>query len=933
MLPIIRRLFNIYPGEEKKAFLFALLAFTWALGVTCGVQFSNAVFLLNIGAEQLPTAYSLTACGLIVTATFLLYSVHVASPYRILAAILTAAILFYATACLFFLLEVKSFYFWFALKVGSYLFFSVVITSFWLFIDQYFHLQDAKRLFGLFSSFIFIGAAVTGLLLRSAFFDSHHLIMIIASLLAAALILIRIISSRLDSVSDDTAPDTNSSVNLEALKHLTRSILTSRFTIFLLIGNFTTQLLLVITEYNVLSAFQERFGQAAGLDMEKDTEALLTTFMGQWVAIISVCNLIFGLFIYSRLVRRFGVTMLVFTTPLILFITFSGWLSSELLLFPIMGYFVVEGTLIVIDDSNFSLLLNAVPQKVKYKIRVIIESFFEPIGMLTSSLMLAFLPLNSRLLGLLLSGLAICVAFGIRRQYLPALFRNLNDNVIRFNRRAADWFAEFKPKERKSSEYHLLAIFRQGDEQAKIFAGQGLLQLEEEHTLRQALKFAEQMEPAAKIHFLNQIEHSIYSADSLVLDCIRRWLIDVQDPMLKSAMHLYLAKKGLLHPDKVIGDLEKQSLDLRAAAIIALRNSIAQQSPSTLAYNRTVASQELEILLDSTDEAEVCMGIAILGSEASPGNADILIPFLKSPSVNIARAAAGSLAKICTKQTVRHVPALIAQLSASTDNELRLNCLKALGKMADSTYVKDIIGASIHFRPSERRLTEDLICHMGLRTVPVLLAITKDGGQHDRCRTLAGRALARLAQPQLRANLFDIIHAEIERAYFYYYHAHLAKSAYPQVESNVLVDGLLTGYHSVMDFIIQILGSAGSIEDAELLSRSHRSKNIKIRSQVVEALEKTCDTHIFRLLHPLVADLPIEEKMRACQRAGIQLSSLQELLDWLSGSPSVADQIIAASYKFKLDLPGWRESLRKQMASNEQLFHHFAYELLETPAS
>lgn len=930
MVDVVRRIFHIYPGEEKRAFLFAFLAFTWALGVTTGVQFSNAIFLLNIGSDSLPTAYSMTAIGLMITATFLLYSVHVFTPHRIFVAILCAACLFYSFIFVCLLIGVSSTLLWFTLKVCSYLLFSVVITSFWLFVDQYYHLQDAKRLFGLFSSSIFLGAAGTGLLLRSAVMDSHHLVMVILTLLVSALAIAQIISKQIDQVHDDSAPEGNAGISLHSLRQLVRSILTSRFTILLLCINLLTQILLVITEYNVLSDFQARFTSGAIVDPDEATEAHLTTFMGQWVAIISVCNLFFGLFVYGRLIRRFGVTMLVFSTPLILLATFSGWLSSNLLLFPIMGYFVVEGTLIVIDDSNFALLLNAVPQKVKYKIRVIIESFFEPVGMLASALLLTFFAESSKILGLILSLVAIVVAMGLRKQYLSALFRNLSDNAIHFTRQGKDWLLEMKPKEQKAAEIHLLAILKQGDETAKAFACEALFDFEDEAVLKQMLKIVDKASTKSKIIFLQELQKTSFMQSSLVIDHILLWLREERGFDLKSALHLYLAKLGLLHPEKVFQDLQEDNLELRGAAIIALKTSLANQTLSIAAYNRTLAAQELELLLDSEEEREVCMGIAILGIEELPGNVEILLPLIRSPSQKISHDAAIALSNIIDKQSQRHAPELVAQLTKSTDNEYRLAILKALGEVGDSTVIKEIILSSIHFRPNERRLTERVIAKMGLRTVPALLGIVKDSSWHDRCRMLAGRILAKIALPQLQANLYEIINAEIERAFFYYYHQETIQGKNLDLDLSLLTDCLQSGFYSVLDFIIQILGSAGSADDAELLSRSLRNRNPKTRAQVVEALEKTCDIKIFRMLQPLVSDVPVQEKLRSYEKLGLKIGSLEEVLDWLIDSPLQADKIVAATYQCRLNMPNWRQSLRKQMSSNEELFHHFAYELLES---
>ena len=112
----------------------------------------------------------------------------------------------------------------------------------------------------------------------------------------------------------------------------------------------------------------------------------------------------------------------------------------------------------------------------------------------------------------------------------------------------------------------------------------------------------------------------------------------------------------------------------------------------------------------------------------------------------------------------------------------------------------------------------------------------------------------------------------------------------------------MTGYHSVIDFIIQLLGVAGEIEDSELLSRSMRSSNPKVRSQVIETLERTCDTSLFRLLQGLVDEVPLQVKLRSYPK---QPHTLEQLLNHLRSSPSLVDQIAAAAVSSSLQLqPG-----------------------------
>jgi HEAT repeat protein len=929
----LQRIFNIYPGEEQHALLFAFLGFIWAFGATCALKFADALFLLHVGAESLPTAYTLISCGMLGLAFVLLYAFHKLSSYHIYLSTLLLGFIFYFFVFLCLILQIgsDSAWLWYSLKLAGFYLFAVLMTCYWTFIDQYHHLQDAKRLYCLFSSMIFLGAASTGLLMRSGLLDLDHLILLIMGLLTFTYFWVCKIAKEIPLVAhEDMEQEGQVYEDANYLRFFFKSIASSPFTLLLMTSNFLIYLLLVITEYNYMYTFEYHFANQPDSHAGGGTEASLTRFLGQCLATVSVGNLFFGLFIYSRMVRRFGISSLLLITPTLLILAFTGWTFSSSLIFPLIGFFVVEGTLYVIDDNNFNLLLNAVPTKLKYKIRVLIESFFEPVGMLTSAMLLSFFQNHSKLLGLILAVCSLCIALALSANYLKALFFNLSANAIHFQRTVADWMNKMTNKQQKIAENRLLSIFKLGDEQAQLFACEGLLAFEDSGILQRLLNHALHMKASTKTKLTHLFETSIFSKNSLVLDALQEWVQQDFDPQLRSTVYFYLAKQGLLHPEKISGDLKNGDIELQGAAIIALKKSLAHLPSTTAAYNRTLAAHHLKLLLDSHREEELCMGLQILGIERDAHDIDILISYLKHPSLIIARTAARSIAQAEFLDSIRQAPLIIAQLNQISDNEVRLACLKALEQVNDSSLINDIIQASLHFRPNERRLTEEVIFKMGLRTVPALLSLTRDTQVPDRCRLLAGRILGRLALPQLRVNLFEIIRQEIERAYFYFYHYHTIQSLNPELDLCMLQDVLITGYHSVLDFIIQILGVAGEVEDEELLSRSLRSRNPKVRSQVVETLEKTCEPQIFRLLQPLVDDIPYEEKMRAYVKSGHKALSLNHLLDKMSASSAQIDQIIAATMKYHLELPNWRESLRQQMSRQDEIFHNFAYELLDT---
>ncbi len=908
--------------------MFACLAFLWSFAVTSGLKFADALFLIHVGAEHLPTVYIVTACIMIGIATILLRVFHVLSPGKIFTIALGLGVLFYIFAfiCLQINIGTISDWLWYGLRIFGSILFAVCVTCFWTFVDQYHDLQDAKRLYSLFSSMIFLGVASTGFIMRSGLIEFQPLTVGIVALLIFAIFWIRKIHREVKPVNDESDSDAYTTPSEHSFKTVLRSILQSRFTMLLMLGNFLTYVLLVITEYSYLSDFDQRFDATHPSAPGGEATATLTLFLGQLVTFVSLANLLFGLFIYSRLVKRFGSTSLLIVTPTILLITFSGWPLTDSLLFPILGYLVVEGTLYVVDDSNFNLMLNAVPSKVKYKIRVIIESFFEPFGMLTSAMLLSVGWIDSKILGLILSFVLLIVALSLQTRYFKAIYRNLSENAIHFQRSLQGWLWKMNKKEQKLAEHRLLAILNKGTHKDRLFAAEGLIAFDEPKIIPKILDKVDQLDARDKIQFIHMLAKSSYANDAEVLDILHAWAYDENEPLLRGTIHYYLAAQGLLHPDRVVHDLKSQDLLLRGAAILALKNLSSVQ----MTQNRANADQHLQQLLNADSTDEMIMGIKIIGDDAQPYDVDVLIPYLKNPNLQIARAAANSIAQLADKYSQRVAPILIDQLELSKDNEVRLSCLRALGKMEDSSLVKPIISSSTHLRSNERRMVKDIIIKMGLKTVPALISLTKDSTLNHRCRLLAGRILGQLALPQLRANLAEILKKEIDRAYFYLHHYNTVQTLNPNTDLHILRDALLSSYHSVQDFIIQLLGVSGEIEDCELLARSMRSRNIKMRSQVVETLEKTCESPIYRLLQPLLADIPDTEKSAEYLRAGGRQLSLSELLDILSESSSQLDQIIAAMFKHRLNMPNWRSTLIRQLNSNEEIFHHFAYELLET---
>lgn len=927
MQELLRKAFGIYSGDAKVALRFIRMAIFWAFGSAMLETLSDGLFLEKVGAPFLPKVYLSIAALMIFVSTLILYSLKKTSPYRILIAAMGCGVLasFFAS---FFVGGAVPEWFWYALKIVSKMFFAVMIACSWTFTDQYHDLQDAKRVYSIYSAAYFLGTIFAGLainLLLDRIGYSGLLKMAGVSILFA----MReawAIAHKNTPIQDDTTEGIFSASRDSA--SVSRLIFRSRFAIILLLLSLFTQLLITVTEFNYMETFGSHFQASPAASFEGQT----AEFLGKCRAIISACNIVIGVFLYSRFVRRMGLNNAILITPLFFLGVYALWIFHNAMPIAVLGLIAVDGVLFTIEDNCFNLLSNAVPTKLKSKVRIINDSFFEPIGMLLSSLLLFGLQAKSHWLGLFLALVAIILAFSIRAIYSKAILINLKDNALHFERKIHDWFSSLTRREQKEAKKDVIKSLYSPSLDTQLLAIKSLLELEDKSAIRDILRVAKSFGTLGKIQLLRLLDQSPYKHHPQVIEAIDSWLNDSESPELFRWVNLYLAKRGLHHPDKAEKDLDHPDLFLRAAAILTMKRSLANPSLDYAALNRTIASKKLDLMLKSSHIDEVALALDILSEEQGPDALERSLPFLSHEAILVKRASARCIAKLSEKRFSRYAPKIIEELGSSRDNLFRLSLLEALGKMSDSTTVKELLLASILFRPSERRKTENVVAQMGLKTVPLLLSMTKDLALPERARILAGRILGRLALPQLQANLIEILDIEIDRAYFYFYFGHTIQSQYPLYDLEMLQSALLSGYQSVIDFIIHLLGAAGSLEDPDLLVRALHSRNEKIHSHAVESLEKTCDYKIFRLILPLIDDLPLEEKMAACLRwhGDRPLLTLFELLSKLERSPSLFDKIVSVRLKVKLEMPNWRQELLEQMKHSDESFQQYAYELLKT---
>ncbi len=421
-------LFSLNLGEEKKVFQFALLGFLLSLATTVGTRFSDALFLIHVGSNALPAVYTYISYGMILLAPVLMYCYHRVDASVIFVTLSTLVVGFYSVAYLFFQGDIGggADWPWYVLRVVAPLMFYPLISSFWSFIDEFHHGHDAKRLFGIYGSMMSLGSMVTGVIMSTGICKVQDILLLLTVLLVVLTLWIHKVKRTDKPVYEAVEEATPVDEHVPLIKKIT-SIFTHKYTRLVIMGNVFALLMWVIAEYNYMSAFEHRF-----VTDRPENTGDLTRFMGKCYSSISILNVIFGVFIYGRLVRHLGIGSMILVTPFLFLVTFSGWFFNEAFIFPLMGLLIVEGSYDIVDNSNFSILVKGAPSKVQSMIRVMTLTLFEPAGMLLSGILLTYSPMDTRALGMCIAALAVSCALTMRGLYFEKFTFNLGYHFRRF---------------------------------------------------------------------------------------------------------------------------------------------------------------------------------------------------------------------------------------------------------------------------------------------------------------------------------------------------------------------------------------------------------------------------------------------------------------------------------------------------------------------
>lgn len=853
-MDFLRQLFRVHKGEGLKVLHFAILGALLQAGVAIGISTGDSLFIAHVGTQHLPVLYMIMPVVMLVFVFF--YGILI-SKFPV-EQVLYVSLVLVVFGCLAFYEilalnngHVPRLVYWFG-KIFSGIWFIALYTVYWNFTDNYFDIQDAKRLYPVFSGGGATGAMIGGLLVTTITEHSTVDKLYLAWLLIAAVAfpVTWLMVNRWKKIESEDEPEDAGSM-LDQIRGTVASFASSNYVRMFLAILFLGVVLNTFCEYQYSQIFQfPGYSAYHGQFSVSRQDVTVAQYFGKLFVAVNLFNLIVNFFLFNRLVNRFGVGNMTLIGPITYLGTFSllllsyGFHSGE------VAFFAYQGVITAIDWNNANFLFNAVPAKFKAQVRTFAEGLLEPLATAAAGVFL-FIAAKSSLLPPQISGTAIVIAgvyfalaLGVRSGYLGAIVSNLKQEWLDFSRTERGVLTDITPDD------HALLIERGTCADCKAaHSAIRILWLNDRKAAVDCLLTVMSRSVENMTSSVPLLEVMLADEDSEVIRQILDWLDHTQLSLSASVLE-ELGGHGLVHAQDVTQLMVSPDADDRAAAVVASWDSWSTQ-------DRLAALETVNAMLQGAP-AEVAAGIRALGRSKHERHAHFVQPYFNDPDPAIRLEAHVAVNRLATPESTRLTPQLLQAIETgnAADREIGMDTLAKIGA-ADS--IAPLLRLSGLFSPYERRKAELVLREIGLKSVPATVAVLRDGRMPYVARSIAARALAQIAFPQLEAISPAIIHAEIGRAYEYrYFHEVLAAES-TQLSSTSTGSVVLGRYYRdmqaiVVDFVLELLSVGGRLPNFELISASLRSDNRRDRGNAIETIEQGVDRQIFKKLYPLIDD-------------------------------------------------------------------------------
>jgi HEAT repeat protein/MFS family permease len=841
MSRFLQRLFKIHRAEGRKVLHFALLGALLEAGIALGISTADSLFLVHVGARQLPVVYLMLPLIMVAFTPFFSY---VATRYGIdaqfkitLMALAGGGLLCYLAASSGGGSTTTPFY---VIKLYASLWAISLFTLYWNYVDRYFDMLDAKRLFSVFAGGSAFGAALGGGMVSflARILPVEHLFLVWSLVAVASFPVVLLINRNWRKIDPEIETETHGF--LEQTIEVSRIMNRSRYVVLLNLILVATVFLSTICEFQYLGVFSSSAGKEQ-----------LAVLFGTLFALTNVFNLIVNFFLFSRAVVLLGVRNLALVQPLAFFAAFAflygsyGWSAA------VFGFFAYQGIQSSIDNNNWNFVMNGVPSHHKSQVRTFSEGISEPVAASLAGLFL-FLgaPLMSHgqisLTGLAASLALVMIALFLRGDYLSAIMTNLKREWLDFSRSDSELLHRLDAAEIEE----LQRLAAEGEPEAARAAIRFMTIIDRRLALDSLLTFFDRARNGDRRKLHTLLSEIVQDADVEVLTTLVRAL-GRHEIVSESTFIEVLGAQGLVQSELLSPLLGSSDAWQRAAAAVARWNSWD--------LNEGVRAMTAIDELLSGRGKERLAGIRALGQMRQGRYAHFLVRFLRDGDSDARYEALSAIRNLVDRDSGHLVPEVLGIVRDGSARERDI-AIDVLSKIKDSGCLRPLLSLDQGLTPLERRKVEKLILEIGLGSVPTIVAILGDPGFDYQARSIAARTLGKLAFPQFEALLPELIRTELERAYRYLYFHYVLRHL---TERSSGIDVLSLFYRdaqqSIVEFVLEILTIGGRLPDFEMISSSLRSTSPRVRANAIESVEQACSRDVFKLLLPLVARADLEE--------------------------------------------------------------------------
>ncbi len=851
MRQFAQQLFRFAPGEGSRIIRFALLGLLLQAGLSLGTSAADSLFLVNVGVERLPHIYLLTPVMMLLyipAYSALLARWGIDRVFDFTLAILVAGGLTLWLLCAHFAGATPR-VLCYAAKLYAALWYVGLYTLYWNFLDSYFDLADAKRLFALFAAGSATGAIIGGSLVGvvsgrfgvSALFFGWALCAVLAW---PVLFSVRRHERKLATDEPDEAGTSLLSGAVAASVQIVRS----RYALVLTAVLFLTLVNATVCEYQYMGIL------SAGVD-----EASLAGLFGRLTAMVNVLNLAISLFFFNKLVARLGVRNVALIQPVVYAVVFAWLLLDGGYPAAVAGFFAYQGIEIVIDSNNVNLLFAGLPTDGRKQIRTLIEGLCEPVATATAGLFLLVAasrisPEQLSIYGIALAFICLGLVFVQRHDYVGAIAANLRRDWLDFSLPAEPPLAHATPADLDLTERQIA-----GPDDATTAFALRVLWINDRRRGVSALIEVLQRTPPAHQEFLQPlIDEILAQTGSAASHDLRRWLANRELDLEEETLH----PSGLA----AFAPSEAPDATLRpkasgAAALALWRTWRVSDSREAL--------RQVEDLLAASDEASLLAGLRALGELKEPRYAYLLRDYLRSPAPAVRREALAALGKVADRTIRVLTPELLAALRDG-NGEQRTLAIQAFERLGDSAALPEMLATAGTFTPSERRQTEQMIARLGPSTVPTLIVVAESRNYTVTARSVALRSLGRLALPQLQVLAARLVYDTTLTAYRVLGSALVLRAGDSTEPGQAVLQRIYLNYpRLVLEIVLETLTVAGRLPGYEAVVAGLSGAGSKERGYAMEAVEQACDRKTFEALLPLIDGRPIEDQVAFGRSLGL----------------------------------------------------------------